>query len=356
MTHLLNYKSVSLAEEEQRVIELTDRLRKQLWSTRKLSRLLDDTEKAAARLRSSRRWKLANPMTAIEAKLFPGKGSMGYGHLEKIVAAYAQWRALHPEIGKIKEEISALQNATISKYEGVDLGKTAQESQIVEPPVPVLPVESISFPTHEDVAVSIIIPVFNQFQYTHACLASLQTVGDKVAFEVIVVDDCSTDETTALVERMEGVIYLRNKTNSGFIASCNRGANKARGKYLFFLNNDTLVKEGWLTTLWIPSQRNQEQASSVRSLFSQMVVYRKQAGLYGEMPRDGTTASSMIQKNRSTIISGTSITVRQRRSWSQDRFSRRSGDLTKGMRLLITRTPIWRLRFARPATGCYTNH
>jgi len=249
MTHLLHDKSVSLAEQEQRVIELTDRLRKQLWSTRKLSRLLDDTEKAAARLRSSRRWKLANPMTAIEAKLFSGKGPMGYGHLEKIVDAYAQWRALHPEIGKIKEEISALQTAAISKYAGVDAEKSALVSQIVGPPVPVLPVESISFPTHEDVAVSIIVPVFNQFQYTHACLASLQTVGDKVAFEVIVVDDCSTDETTALVQRMEGVIYLRNETNSGFIASCNRGANKARGKYLFFLNNDTLVKEGWLTTL-----------------------------------------------------------------------------------------------------------
>src|SRR6266571_1464285 len=144
MTHLLHDKSVSLAEQEQRVIELTDRLRKQLWSTRKLSRLLDDTEKAAARLRSSRRWKLANPMTAIEAKLFPGKGPMGYGHLEKIVDAYAQWRALHPEIGKIKEEISALQTAAISKYAGVDAEKSALVSQIVGPPVPVLPVESIS--------------------------------------------------------------------------------------------------------------------------------------------------------------------------------------------------------------------
>src|SRR6266568_4323096 len=249
INRLLHGKSVSLAEQEQRVAELTDRLRKQLWSTRKLSRLLDDVKNAAARLRSSRRWKLANPMTAIEAKLFSGKGPMGYGHLEKIVDAYAQWRALHPEIGKIKEEISALQTAAISKYAGVDAEKSALVSQIVGPPVPVLPVESISFPTHEDVAVSIIVPVFNQFQYTHACLASLQTVGDKVAFEVIVVDDCSTDETTALVQRMEGVIYLRNETNSGFIASCNRGANKARGKYLFFLNNDTLVKEGWLTTL-----------------------------------------------------------------------------------------------------------
>src|SRR5207244_10462572 len=88
-----------------------------------------------------------------------------------------------------------------------------------------------------------------QFHRRQARVRQLQTCADTVAFEVIVVHDCSTDDTTALVQRMAGVIYLRNETNSGFIASCNRGANKARGKYLFFLNNDTLVKEGWLTTL-----------------------------------------------------------------------------------------------------------
>src|SRR5438093_5525020 len=48
---------------------------------------------------------------------------------------------------------------------------------------------------------------------------------------------------------LDGVVYLRNETNSGFIVSCNRGAEKARGKYLFFLNNDTIVKPGWLTAL-----------------------------------------------------------------------------------------------------------
>jgi len=98
---------------ERSIAELTDRLRKQLWDTSRLSRLLDDTENAAARLRSSRRWKLANPGTAIQAKLFPGKASLGYGHLEKVVAAYSQWRASHPEIAKIDDTTKAARSSIL---------------------------------------------------------------------------------------------------------------------------------------------------------------------------------------------------------------------------------------------------
>jgi hypothetical protein len=98
---------------ERSIAELTERLRKQLWDTRRLSRLLDDTENAAARLRSSRRWKLANPGTAIQAKLFPGKVSLGYGHLEKVVAAYSQWRASHPEIAKIDDATKAARSSIL---------------------------------------------------------------------------------------------------------------------------------------------------------------------------------------------------------------------------------------------------
>ncbi|PYI50093.1 MAG: hypothetical protein DMC62_09280, partial [Verrucomicrobia bacterium] len=269
INRLLHSRSVSLAEHERHIIELTDRLRKQLWDTRRLSRLLDDAENAAARLRSSRRWKLANPGAAIQAKLFPGKVSVGYGHLEKIVAAYSQWRASHPEIAKIEDEIKALQFPPIPKRAAAEPVATTAGANLVapvsevpvpqltpenktpaiQPPVPSVPVESIRFPAHEKVEVSIIIPVFNQFQFTHSCLASLQTIEERSAFEVIVVDDCSTDETAELVPRMEGVVYLRNEKNSGFIFSCNRGAEQARGKYLFFLNNDTIVRPGWLTAL-----------------------------------------------------------------------------------------------------------
>jgi GT2 family glycosyltransferase/glycosyltransferase involved in cell wall biosynthesis len=266
---LLHRRSVSLAEHERCIIDLTNRLRKQLWDTRRLSHLLEDAEKAAARLRSSRRWQLANPGTAIQAKLFPGKRLPGYGHLEKIVAAYLQWRVSHPEIAKIEDEIKALQFPTIPKMPSAESAITSEsadhvapvseapipqltpenKASAIQPPVPSVPVESIYFPAHEKVAVSIIIPVFNQFQFTHACLASLQTIEERSAFEVIVVDDCSTDETAELVPRMQGVVYLRNEKNSGFIFSCNRGAETARGKYLFFLNNDTIVKPGWLSRL-----------------------------------------------------------------------------------------------------------
>ena len=266
MNRLLHDKSVSLAQDEKHIAELTDRLRRQLWNTRRLSHLLEDVESAARRLRTSRRWKLANPGATLKAKLSHGKVSPGYGHLEKIVNTYSKWRVAHPEIAKIDDEIKAAQvpkipgiatqlHQKIGNSEGTNSvdEAAATESDVSNKapaaPIPSLPLRSLHFPAHEEVDVSVIIPVFNQLPFTHACLASLQTIQERPRFEVIVVDDCSRDSTAKLVPQIRGIVYLRNETNSGFIASCNRGAEKARGKYLFFLNNDTVVKDGWLSGL-----------------------------------------------------------------------------------------------------------
>jgi GT2 family glycosyltransferase len=97
--------------------------------------------------------------------------------------------------------------------------------------------------------VSIVIPVYNQIHYTYACLASILEHTKDVVYEVIIADDVSSDATKELSRFTENVIISRNETNQGFLRNCNQAAKAARGKYVMFLNNDTQVTEGWLSSL-----------------------------------------------------------------------------------------------------------
>ena len=97
--------------------------------------------------------------------------------------------------------------------------------------------------------VSVVIPVYNHAEFTYRCLQSLCNNSITNSFEVIVVDDCSTDETQELLGRMKGIRVVRNEKNSGFILSCNAGAAAARGKYIWFLNNDTVLTSDSLDAL-----------------------------------------------------------------------------------------------------------
>lgn len=107
----------------------------------------------------------------------------------------------------------------------------------------------LHFKPVEKPVVSIIIPVFNNIKYTFHCLKSILLQSQSMNYEVIIVDDCSSDNTQEILKQVSGIQIINNKTNSGFIASCNHGAEKAKGKYVLFLNNDTQVTENWLNEL-----------------------------------------------------------------------------------------------------------
>ena len=97
--------------------------------------------------------------------------------------------------------------------------------------------------------VSIVIPCYNQVHYTYACLQSILEFTKDVTYEVIIADDVSTDATAELGRYVDGLVICRNETNQGFLRNCNQAAKAARGKYIMFLNNDTKVTEGWLSSL-----------------------------------------------------------------------------------------------------------
>lgn len=97
--------------------------------------------------------------------------------------------------------------------------------------------------------VSIVIPVYNQIHYTYACLVSILEHTTDVTYEVIIADDVSTDATAQLERYTEGLVICRNAVNQGFLRNCNHGAKAARGSYIMFLNNDTQVTAGWLSSL-----------------------------------------------------------------------------------------------------------
>ena len=100
-----------------------------------------------------------------------------------------------------------------------------------------------------DPDVSIIIPVFNELPHTLACIQSLLEMKSKWSFEIIVGDDASTDATATTLKRLSCVRHVRSESNRGFIINCNAAAATARGRYVAFLNNDTIVLPDWLDEL-----------------------------------------------------------------------------------------------------------
>jgi len=106
-------------------------------------------------------------------------------------------------------------------------------------------------PKFKNPKVSIIVPAYNEENYTMACIESIiENTEEGVSYEIIVMDDKSPDESARLIERnLSNIKFITNGINYGFLMNCNKGATFAIGEYLLFLNNDTNVQPGWLSSL-----------------------------------------------------------------------------------------------------------
>jgi GT2 family glycosyltransferase len=101
--------------------------------------------------------------------------------------------------------------------------------------------------------VSIVIPVFNGKEYVRQCIESIYSSRTETSFEVIVVDQHSSDGSREYLRKVAhqhaSFRLIENSVNVGFPQAINLGAGAARGAYLAIVNSDTIVTSGWLDHL-----------------------------------------------------------------------------------------------------------
>jgi len=112
---------------------------------------------------------------------------------------------------------------------------------------------------------SVIVPVHNRPRQIIACLESL-AASDYDTFEIFVVDDASTDDTVAQVERFRqshadfGIQLIQNRTNLGSAGTRDAGVGAARGDYVLFFDSDCIADRNWLREMVKPMAAGEAEA------------------------------------------------------------------------------------------------
>ncbi len=102
--------------------------------------------------------------------------------------------------------------------------------------------------------VSFIIPVYNSEPFLERCLRSILCQQTTARYEVVCVNDGSTDGSAHILERLKeefpDLLRVETQDNQGISATRNRGIELARGEYIGFIDNDDYVADGYVETLW----------------------------------------------------------------------------------------------------------
>ncbi len=113
--------------------------------------------------------------------------------------------------------------------------------------------------------VSVVICTFNRSECINACVESLRhQTYPKDHYEIIVIDDASTDATKEIA-KINGVEFIRHKTNKGISAARNTGIAAAKGEIVVFIDDDAIADSQWLTKLVQPFENPEIAASGGRT-------------------------------------------------------------------------------------------
>lgn len=164
----------------------------------------------------------------------------GYRHLPLPTSLKRQlWRSI--QILKLKSNIKT--NLRHKGHSAKLVDKNSSNIQDV--------INKLNFTQCDDkIEISIIIPCYEQLEYTIHCLQSLSENPSRAHCEIIVINDASRQDDYTLLNAISGLQLIHNKINLGYLESCNKAAARAKGRYLYLLNNDTYITTGSIDHLF----------------------------------------------------------------------------------------------------------
>lgn len=152
---------------------------------------------------------------------------------------------LSSNINKILDTINSKENVNI------DLIRSRFKETIENKPIDQYPKNGILYFNNIDPDIklkftSIIILTYNQLAYTKLCIESIKKLTPDNSYEIIVVDNNSTDGTVDWLKSQTDLKVILNSENKGFPAGCNQGIKISKGDAILLLNNDAIVTPNWL--------------------------------------------------------------------------------------------------------------
>ncbi|MDX1643887.1 MAG: glycosyltransferase, partial [Thermoanaerobaculia bacterium] len=225
----------TLTEERRRIDELGASLETSQRLAELLRQRLAGIDNAARAVLRSTRWRLGDRLGSLARRL-TGRGKRVHAgvHLARALEAADGLAALETSAASADDVGDTLQpvgKAEFTSARAEELGAFLAGE------------ERLRLDAASEPKVSVVLVLYNRADMTLGCLRTVAAEVD-VPYEVVVVDNASSDETPALLDRIDGVKVLSNAENRGFVEAANQAARGANGEYLLLLNNDAELERG----------------------------------------------------------------------------------------------------------------